>query len=948
MDVEDQVYTRPPRVMVHDGAWDSLCEGLIKSGICRVISEEELFKVSDKPLLNGLFGVEKGEVDGLFECHRLIMNLIPLNAVCRGIQGDVATLPSWASMGPLALMPTEQLLVSSEDVRCFFYIFGVPRSWHPFLGFNKEVSPQFKEGKTGRHYLCATVLPMGFKNSVSLAQAVHRHVVSRASTRLSEGLSGEQELRKDRPFPRHAHMYRVYLDNYDELERCDAKLAGIIKGEPSPSILALRAEYEHWGIPRHPKKAAERQEVAEVQGAIVHGKEGFAAPKPEKMLKYTQLALLCLNHKRCSQKQMQVIAGGLVYISTFRRAILGCLNHVWVFIEKFNSYPPVVKLEIPALVKLEIARCLAMMPLAKLNFRHSVDPLVTASDASTTGGGLTASTGLSSLGQVAATCKVRGDLPEPSAMTQVLTIGLFDGIGALRVAADSLQLPVLGHISVEQDPAASRVLESRFPGSLFVTDVQLVDLQMVKSWADQFTQVGLIIIGAGPPCQGVSGLNASRRGALRDCRSSLFIHVDRIRQLVKQVFVWAQVHLLGESVKSMDDQDRETMSASFQLQPWAIDAADVSLAHRPRLYWISWELVPGDGVQLSPPTDDSFKSFGTATLKAEVKPQLYLQPGWTLSGSAKLPTFTTSRARQAPGRRPAGVDRLTQYEWEQWQADEFRFPPYQYQLCYQLHKGEQHRLPSPEEREVVMGFPRGYTQHCLPKSRQGTQEHIDVRNRLIGNSWNVTVITWLIAQLAAPLGLCEECSPGRCVKLTAPGLSTTLATFLVRPPMHQMATKVRPGNEQTLVRSLLNQVSIKGEDILLSAATEDTLKLHRIRASVPANLWRWRTLCGWQWRGHKDHINVLELRAVLCGLKWRISKQGLRNSKFVHLIDSLVCLHSLSRGRTSSRKMRRTLCKINSLLLASRNSGAWAYVHTSLNPADRPSRRGVRRKWARK
>ena len=97
---------------------------------------------------------------------------------------------------------------------------------------------------------------------------------------------------------------------------------------------------------------------------------------------------------------MQVIAGGLVYISTFRRAILGSLNHIWTF-EKFNEYPPVVNLEIPALVKLEIARCIALLPLAKISFRLAVDSAVTASDASTTGGGLTVSTRLSNLGQVA-------------------------------------------------------------------------------------------------------------------------------------------------------------------------------------------------------------------------------------------------------------------------------------------------------------------------------------------------------------------------------------------------------------------------------------------------------------------------------------------------------------------------------------------------------------------
>ena len=36
--------------------------------------------------------------------------------------------------------------------------------------------------------------------------------------------------------------------------------------------------------------------------------------------------------------------------------------------------------------------------------------------------------------------------------------------------------------------------------------------EMVRSWAGKFSQVGLVVLGAGPPCQGVSGLNASRKG----------------------------------------------------------------------------------------------------------------------------------------------------------------------------------------------------------------------------------------------------------------------------------------------------------------------------------------------------------------------------------------------------------------------------------------------------
>ena len=116
---------------------------------------------------------------------------------------------------------------------------------------------------------------------------------------------------------------------------------------------------------------------------------------------------------------------------------------------------------------------------------------------------------------MAASCSVRGDVASVDDMTQILTIGLFDGVGALRVAADAAGLPVAGHVSVEVNAAASRVLESRFPSSILVSDVEAVDLTMVKEWAGKFTQVGLIILGGDPQCQGVSGLNVDRRGALR-------------------------------------------------------------------------------------------------------------------------------------------------------------------------------------------------------------------------------------------------------------------------------------------------------------------------------------------------------------------------------------------------------------------------------------------------
>ena len=163
------------------------------------------------------------------------------------------------------------------------------------------------------------------------------------------------------------------------------------------------------------------------------------------------------------------------------------------------------------------------------------------------------------------------------------------------MACDALCLRVAGHVSVEINPAACRVLESRFPASTFVEDVATINDEMVKSWACQCSQVGLVLLGSGPPCQGVSGLNADRRGAQKDYRSKLYVHVPRVRQLLQKHFRQAQVHSLTESVQSMDEKDRQVMSQDFGLLPWAIDSAGVSLARRPRLYWVTWELQGSEG-----------------------------------------------------------------------------------------------------------------------------------------------------------------------------------------------------------------------------------------------------------------------------------------------------------------------------------------------------------------
>lgn len=946
--LEDMVYTKPPRIFVDPEAWEQVCSGLLERGVCRLLPQSEIFHLDSKPLHNGLFGVSKDEFQDGIEIFRLIMNLVPANKLVRNLGGDISTLPSVVGMAPILMENNEMLVMSSEDIRCFFYLFSVPPVWHKFLSFGREVPASVApQGAKEPYFLASRVLPMGFASSVAIAQHVHRRVARMALNSMKPHGQGHCELRKDKVFPNSKWLYRIYLDNFDTLELMDEGLASLISGKPSVATLAMREGYLHWGMPRHPKKSVEQELVAEIQGALVDGRTGKVRPKPQKVMKYVELAWLLLRDGWANQKQMQVVCGGFVYCCMFRRAMLGMLNQVWRFITSFEGDPPVVKRRIPLVVQLEMVRFVCAIPLAQMNLRTPVQGGVTASDASESGGGFCISNGLTPMGVHAAGCQVRGDMPEVEDHVQVLSVGLFDGIGALRVGCDVLKLPMAGHVSSEVSKEGNRVVEGQFPDTLHVGDVTLITDDVVLGWASRFSNVGVVVVGGGPPCQGVSGLNADRKGALKDARSKLFVHVKRVYELCKLRFPWAQVHFFMESVLSMDAKDRGIMSEVMGVWPYVVDAVDVTVCRQPRLYWISWEIMECDEVHIQVQRSDSFwESYSVVKLVCQVEPSRFFAKGWAMDPGQVLPTFTTARPRDHPGNKPAGLWQCNATEVRRWKADRHRYPPYIYrdQYCLVNSLGDR-RLPNISEKEAAMGFPVGYTEGCLPKGQQKGEGFADVRHSLIGNSWCVQVVAWLLKELFRPLGLTPVASLQEVVRAASPGLDSQLQAYLRRLPLNPVKGSYHQAPEKALTQKLMQFVSVKGEDLLLQADSENQVKFHRLRASVPARLWKWKTVCGWPWKHPGYHINALELQAVLTCLQWRISRKRHHRCRLLHLTDSLVVLHALSRGRSSSRRLRPILSKVNALLLASDVHPVWGYVNTKQNPADRPSRRPVRKRW---
>ena len=110
-----------------------------------------------------------------------------------------------------------------------------------------------------------------------------------------------------------------------------------------------------------------------------------------------------------------------------------------------------------------------------MDFRLPTDPIVTASDASETGGDLVASVGVTEWGAKVAGGSIRGVEWEKIQDQGLLVTSALDGIGSLRVALDALKVPLAGYVAIESNPAARRVLESHFPCSLHFSGITQIN-----------------------------------------------------------------------------------------------------------------------------------------------------------------------------------------------------------------------------------------------------------------------------------------------------------------------------------------------------------------------------------------------------------------------------------------------------------------------------------------
>lgn len=120
-----------------------------------------------------------------------------------------------------------------------------------------------------------------------------------------------------------------------------------------------------------------------------------------------------------------------------------------------------------------------------------------------------------------------------------------------------------------------------------VFDVGLVDLAMVRHWANSFPRILEVHIWGGFPCVHLSSARSDRLN-LEGEGSNLFFKLVEIIEMCEHVFGSSvPVEFVIENVFSMDVSARNEISMRLDIKPLKLDPADCTPMSRPRLAWVS-------------------------------------------------------------------------------------------------------------------------------------------------------------------------------------------------------------------------------------------------------------------------------------------------------------------------------------------------------------------------
>ena len=927
--LKGKIHVRPEEV-------DDLADELIERGICRWLPWEEVAEFRGEKVLNGLFGVPKNTTlaDGS-PVLRLIMNLVPGNAITRQIKGAIRNLPHITAWLSTYVEQGEYLRIWQSDMSNAFYLFKIPDAWSPYLSFN--IARQMGEDEFGKplvSVLACRVLPMGWASSVGIMQEVSEAILHLGNLRK------EDQLRRQSPLPpwmvgliSEAHdkgkaWWHVYLDNFAAGEIVDGT------NRDGGDHLHQLAE-DAWrsnGVISSAKKKKKAVSLAQELGAEINGEVNTLGASPERLLRLVQATFLLLSRRHLPKRLVQIVVGRWVHVFQFRRPAMSFLDAVWEYTssKRFDQ-------NLMWQVRRELFLCVCAIPMLHTNLGAGIADIITASDASQTGGAVGIAKELATEGKSFVRHSLNGSV---GVRVNVIVISLFNGIGGAFRCYDILGVIPLLLVAFDLHGPAMRITSRRWPHALLYGDVRSLNAGLVEAWLAEYPEVEEIHLWAGFPCTDLSSVNAMGKG-LEGPQSSLFFEIPRIQGLLREVVPsYVKIKSAVENVASMTKEECQRISKVLKMKPYHLNPADAVPMQRPRLCWCS-EKVEGAVEDLT----FRYEDFWTEIEARASYPRMeqWMTPGVVWEGGEQgytLPTALKSIKRSRPPPRPAGIQRCDPDTLARWESDSYRFPPYHYLDRFIFWQGPKWRLANSSEKELLLGYGSGHTELCFSASKikQSKVAYEDERLSLLGDSFSIYSFCIIAAALCKKF--ISRVSYGHLASRMgiAPGVVIPIhhTCRVQRSLAYGDFVELQHFTPKELNKVLLSRTNHTGSDVRISTGEILNPKA-AVRQSIQASWWNWQHSFAVKWK-QRDHINLLELRSILLSIKFHVSHLKHSGLRIFHLTDSYICMSVISKGRSGSRQLGRILKQLNAHLLGFSLQLIIAHVESSENPTDGASR----------
>ena len=806
------------------------------------------------------------------------------------LPGAQSTLPYIGQLTALHLEESQELYLESEDFSSAFNLFRVPKVWAGFFAYSKKVDGRaFNRPDLGQVRPALQVVPMGWHSAVTLIQQAVRHIVYDRV-----GVPRSTLVQKNRELPAGKFFTVVYLDNYDEvriLEKVDKEISG--DGDrPTATHLKFNEICQDLGLPLNPSKQLVRAFAGAMQGGEFEGELGVLRLAPDKLLNFITISLGLMAEAQVSEFQVRHWVGKAAFAATFRRPLFSILQDMFGLIEE-------LKTGVKSLTRSAIDEVFGFMVLAiqaQSELKANISTTISCTDASPYGGGTA----------VAERFKNRSLLmPEELEPTD--------------------RCATCGSDFREMNP-----------------DRQLYPCP--RSCGERFCSVRCCIQHTNEDCGRkdffIPRFGERFRGPRFPLTKACGLAGIGLQAPLDKLIKDDPWDILAEPGK--ERLEKATCDASLKAEHWAPECRTFS---RARGKWI--ELPDGAWIE------------GPKQVRSEEEPwgfeELLPRDGVAVrQGNVYMRRATKGvRTRKAAGGIGSMEHPYNSYVWYTQEVAEMLAEGWTLMVyshccfggnrvkwtallhnCPRLHQAL-HKPDCPghwnlqpyrvtrdntghllfdtgQEAEYPWAFCTAYAKALAAQLRNLTPDPLGTYPR--------TLESLVYSQVrGATAGLQDEVHVNRVVNVVVHTLQS-----------------MEEGQERQHLAWLMRQVGLKGTDIRLSVNSNE---LDRETVfPYPAFRWLWRTILAYKWQ-NPQHINILEVTAVLTEFRRRLRDPGFMKQRFFNIVDSLVTYYAVTKGRSSSKRLNRALRRMMALNVASKSVVLSLWTLSKWNFSDAASRR---------